>query len=158
LPPNIRFRKIEIVVIMVSMVANEIGNVRTAADGEGRPGAVPGSEAAFGLVKGAAEARSVRVGDNPLKSLYSRKRADLEFLPPCLEFFPPGLEFLRPGLDFLPSGLETLPCSQEGRPPDGPGCRGAADRRSLRVGQAAAGGLEMAPQPFEIKRIAPEIR
>ncbi len=60
-----------------------------------------------------------KVGDNPFKSLDSRKKKDLDFLVPGLDFLAPGLELLAPGLEFLASGLEILSCVREGRPRPG---------------------------------------
>ncbi len=133
---NIGFGKIEIFVIMVPMDAIEPGNARTPARavGEARPdtcaefggGSCPGN--------GAAKASSVGIGDNPLKSLNSRKERDLDFLAPDLDFLAPGLEFLAPGLEFLLPGLEALPCGPEGRPRPGPFCLGGSEA-SERKGQ-----------------------
>ncbi len=183
--PNICFRKIEFCTILVPMDATDIGNARPAADavGEARPGAyaeaVPGSNPGIpghpgGLCpgNGAVKAFSTGFRSNPLKSLDSRKKMGLVFVPNNLEFVPPnldfvltGLDFVPPGLGFVPAGLEPLPCGPEGRPRLGrpsvlpqnrrlvPGrLRGARPGGTRPQGRGRADAMEKAPQVSGIAR------
>ncbi len=179
------FRKIEFCTILVPMDATDIGNARPAAGavGEARPGAyaeaVPGSNPGIpghpgGLCpgNGAVKAFSTGFRSNPLKSLNSRKKMglvfvpnNLEFVPPNLDFVPSGLDFVPSGLDFVPAGLEPLPCGPEGRPRLGrpsvlpqnrrlvPGrLRGARPGGTRPQGRGRADAMEKAPQVSGIAR------
>jgi hypothetical protein len=138
---NICFGKIVVSAIVVLMNGIEIGNGRTAAGGLGqaRPRAYAGLGGRLWRGKGAAKAFSAKIGDNPLKSLNSRKKMDLVFVPKNLEFVPSGLDFVPAGFGFYSKRLgicSALHFGLEGRPRPGlfgPGGRELLGPRARRV-------------------------